>query len=172
MGSIELSSSAVNSMSDQRAVNVAARLKRDVAIYRTAQVLADASACRAGEEPRGLSTMSADDRAWFHQTVRSIVDLYEDMVGIEAPTADDPAEVDNLDRSLSAQLLIWRAHGRDEATARGHRMGVYHPHQDGREGSACRRCGRCVVINLSESPSISGSAINEGCLTEAGKDEE
>lgn len=160
-------------MSDhERAVNVAARLKRDIAIRRTAQVLADALAARGGAELVGLSQMSADDRDWHLKATRSLIDIYEAAMGIESPTAAKPAPV-IPEPCSQATALILRQQGRDAAHERSHDMGIYQTLADGRQMATCRKCARAVVLNLSaDAPSISGSAINEGCLTEAGKDGE
>lgn len=151
-------------MSDQRAINVSARLKRDVAIHRAAQVLADATACRAQQEPRGLTSMPAEERDWFKATARQLVDIYLQITGVQpiAPIGEPPV----IPLSNEASRMILRQQARDAATARGHLMDVFQPIEAGRDGSMCRRCGRLVFIDSA----IYGAAIDEGCLTEAGKD--
>lgn len=173
MLSIDVPAAPVKSMSDERAINVAARLKRDVAIHRAAQTLADAIACRAGETPRGLSVLPADDRDWFKATTKSLIDLYESMLGIEPIATTAPAPQGPAIPAVTNRALILRQQGRDSANERGHDMGTYRPYAEGIEWSVCKACGRSVLIDLSATPSISGSAINEGCLAAVtGKDVE
>ncbi len=169
--SIQAVDSPVNLMSnidpDERAVNLVARLQHDVRIRRAAQVLADALAVRAGAELVGLSQMSPEDRDWYLSTTRSIIEIDATLAGAQPPAAQTRVALPIV---ASSHALILRQRGRDAAQDRGHDMGAYQPLQDGRQMSTCRKCARAVVLNLSVDPSISGSAIDGGCLSAASKD--
>jgi len=170
MSILNLSAPPVNPMTEKDAA-LTARLKRDVAIYRAAQVLADALAWRAGRPPRGLSVMSAADREWHRGTARQLVEIYETAAGIETPlpaAPPDPA-VQQIGRSREAQRLIERQRGRDGARERGHELGLWRlaAEEGGVDEAVCRRCGRPAFIDVTAVPALSGPALVEGCLTAA-----
>lgn len=170
MFSIDTSPAPVNRMSNERAVNVAARAKRDYAIRRAAQVLADATACRAGEQPIGLSQVPTETRDWFLRTVASLIEIYETTVGIPPiPQVAEPPPAVPL--SASGQMQIERSRARMAANDRGHDMGAYRPYAPGIDWSVCRACGQSVVIDVTATPAISGTAIAADCAP-AGKDGE
>lgn len=179
MLSIELSRSPVNSMSDdERALNLSARLKRDVAFHRVAQVLADAIHCRRGESPRGLSTMAPEEREWFKQNARQVVEIFEQMTAARVPDAEADAAAERArvtaertQAALENRMAIERSRASLAAQERGHDMQPWHASLQeigvGINRARCYRCDRHATITLGDDPVLSGSALTEGCLVAA-----
>lgn len=173
MNSVRGSSPPVNSMTEQ-AVDVAARLKRDVAFHRAAQVLADAIACRAGEAPRNLSTMPPLEREWFKQTARQAIETFETLTADREPDAvveQRTREAAKQATARESRISMDRSRARVSAMERGHDLGPWSPSVTG-EMASCVRCSRTVFINLALEPAaIAGPGVTEGCLTAAGREE-
>lgn len=172
MSSVSGSSFSVNSMTE-RAVDVAARLKRDVAFHRAAQVLADAIACRAGEAPRNLSAMPPLEREWFKQISRQLIETFETLTAAREPDAVVEQRTREVEKKATAEtqrMDIARGRARVAAIERGHDLGSWSPSVTGVMAS-CTRCSRTAFVNLSTDPvAIAGPAIEEGCLVAAGEE--
>lgn len=174
MTSIASSSAEVNSMSD---TDLATRLKRDVAFHRAAQLLADATACRLGLPPRGLSTLPPTEASWFRQTARQLIEIFERQTTgrptdaeMDAAAAQQRTDGNRLRRALELRLDQERTRAVLGAMDRGHELGTWtatSPHLD-QERAACRRCGRYVHIDVGAAETLSGPALTEGCLAAAG----
>jgi hypothetical protein len=148
---------------------------------RAAQLLADATLVRRGEPPRGLSTMTVDEREWFKQAARQIVELFELLTSDAPPLAQVQAEARAREESrLRAEtardrrLAIERQRGAVVAAERGHDIRPWFAHGEelgqGREQACCHRCRRLAFIDLAKDPALSGPALTEGCLTAAGEE--
>src|SRR6185436_7070796 len=60
-------------------------LRREVAMHRAAQVLADADHCRDGLSPVPLNRLKPADREWFKQAARNVIEIFEHLtIGREA----------------------------------------------------------------------------------------
>lgn len=156
-----------------------ARLKRDLGMHRAAQVLADASRCRAGLSALPLTQLDADEREWFKQAARNCIEIFETVTIDREPDAvraqrDTDAErrSSRLAQALESRLSIERSEGRVAASDRGHDLTSWQPtgRGEGNEVAHCRRCSRSVAITLGSEPVLSGSALTEGCLTAAEDD--
>lgn len=153
-----------------------ARLKRDHGFHRAAQLLADASRCRAGLAPQPLVSLNPHERAWFKQTARHAIEIFELITQDREPDAEqDKREAvagDNVRRyteALMNRLSIERSRARRAAEQQGHDLGYWNVtgKGDGCEAAYCRRCGKPAAINIGADPILSGSALSEGCLTAA-----
>lgn len=156
--------------------DLATRLRRDVAIHRGAQLLADAVLCQRGEKPRLLSLLLPAEAEWFKQTARNVIETFER----ETTGVDPAAERDAAARALlEAERQRVAVRGRiDEARQRacvatqerGHDVGTWRAlsDKDGHEAAYCQRCNRQVQIDI-DPLIIAGPAVHEGCLTSAGE---
>lgn len=170
----------VNSMTDQ-AVDVVARLKarkRDVAFHRAAQLLADATLCRRGQRPTGLVQMDPDEREWFKQAARNVIEIFEQLTTDRERDVVVEARAREAERQRTAEesrLAIERSRARVGAAERGHDLGSWHCAGTelgrGKEQADCVRCGRTAFIDLSRDRVLSGPALITGCLSAAGTEE-
>lgn len=153
------------------ATDLTTRLRRDVGIYRAAQVLYDADRVRAGLPPQPLTACEPLEREWFKQTARHMVEAFEAQT-VEA--ADRPAQVDaratesmRLAQAARAQMDIERSRAAADASERGHELGTWHPTGNGREAAICGRCARVAQIDMTKQPTRFGAALEQGCITDA-----
>jgi hypothetical protein len=172
-----------------QATDLTARLRRDVAMHRAAQVLADAVSCRDGAAPRPLSTLPPIEREWYRQTSRQLIEIFEtlttgreldaDREAREQREADEAATRDREARrqaaALESRLALERSRGRVQAIDRGHDLGPWHAAGPdlgtGKEQAICVQCGRAVYLDISRAAVLSGTALTVGCIAAAeGKD--
>jgi hypothetical protein len=151
-----------------------AEMKREVGIARMAQVLADAMAVRAGELPRGLSGIPSDEREWYRGTVRSLVEIYESVIGTAAAVLEARQREEEARRAAAAvesRLRIEQQYAAVEAQERGHDMTPWHCSGEelgkGIARASCRRCRRIAVVDIQQQPPRAGLALTTGCLAEA-----
>lgn len=149
-------------------------LKRDIAMHRAAQILADATRCQHGLRPMPLSQLDRLDREWFKQTARNLIEIFETITTERERDADrEQRERRSIDaaRRMENQLYLARAWGVNAARALGHDPGPWTCHGpelgQGRERAQCRTCGRTVFINISSDPPFSGMAVVAGCIRAA-----
>lgn len=177
MKSVEASPPPVNSMTHVP-IDLA-RLKRQHGLHRAAQTLADATLCQRGERPLSLSQMHPDEREWFKQTARHLIEVYELVTQPEREpdSIREKREVEErrLAQSAAQRQDIARGRARVASIERGHDLGSWRAYGDhGQLGAtgvlaSCTRCSRTVFVNLSTDPvGIAGPAIEEGCLVAAG----
>jgi len=149
-------------------------LKRDIGMHRAAQTLADAMRCHQGLSPVPISRLSPDEREWFKQTARNLIEIFETITTEREPDAvretRQMQEVTEA-RALDSSLAIARGRAGAAAKERGHVLGPWHcPGTElgtGRERAECRTCGRTVFIDVFSSPYYSGMAVVAGCLVAA-----
>jgi hypothetical protein len=154
--------------------DLATRLRRDVAIYRGAQLLADAVLCQRGESPRLLSLMPPAHAEWFKQTARNVIEAFErETTGVDAAAERDAAaravlEAERQRVAVRNQIELARMRAVLAAQERGHTIGTWRAisDRDGHEAAYCQRCTRQVQIDI-DPLIIAGPAVHEGCLTSA-----
>jgi hypothetical protein len=161
-----------HSMSDDaRAADLAARLKRDVGISRGARVLAEALAVRLGMTPAAFSSLPADERDWCRRTVRSLIEIYEQVTGITPANVDEVrAKDDEAKRAAVAvqnRLDIERSVAAVRASERGHELGPWQGEGAGVARASCVHCRRVAVVDIHQQPPHAGLALTSGCLSEA-----
>lgn len=169
MSSVASSSPSVNDISMaelQRLTN------RAIGLYRAAQVLADATLCRAGQRPESLKSMDPVEAVWFKQTAAQLIEIFEEITGVSAPPIDKIQRLSAHPREEAINQERQRA--RLAALARGHELATFAPLVAGDihdEGAACVRCLRSVRIVVIDGPPLQitheGAAIEEGCLVVA-----
>lgn len=154
-----------------------ARLKRGHGMHRAAQVLADASRCRAGLPPQPLALLEADEREWFKQAARNCIEIFETVTIDREPDAVQArrqTRQEQLAVALENRLAIERSTAAVRAAERGHELGPWHCDGPdigrGIERALCLRCKRLAGINVGDDPVLSGPALTEGCLTAADKE--
>lgn len=165
---------SVNSM--PLTANLSDRLKRDHAFHRAAKVLADADLLRRGERPLQLNQMRPNERAWYEQTARHLVEIFEAITldkqpdaAIDAELLKEQAIVAQRQRAQEDKRAMDRSRARVAALERGHELGLWRPLGAG-ESALCVRCERAVFLTSSEDPArITGDALLEGCLVAAGE---
>jgi hypothetical protein len=150
-------------------------LKRDIAMHRAAQTLADATRCHQGQSPVPLSRMDPLEREWFKQAARNVVEIFERVTepDRESDADREQREMREVTEQREYDSLIAAARARASAAARqrGHDLGPWHcPGTElgqGRERAECRTCGRTVFIDAFSAPLYSGMAVVAGCLSVA-----
>jgi hypothetical protein len=156
--------------------DLATRLRRDVAIHRGAQLLADAVLCQRGEKPRLLSLLLPADAEWFKQTARNVIEAFErETTGVDVAAARDAAarallESERQRAAIRGRIDEARQRARVATQERGHDIGTWRAlsEKDGHEAAYCQRCNRQVQIDI-DPLIIAGAALHEGCLSDAGE---
>lgn len=157
--------------------DLAPRLRRDYAIHRAAQLLADAVRVRAAEPALPLTLLPPEVRDWYKATARTLIEVFETMTTGREPDAvqaQREVEAAKFAQSLESRLAIERSTARVRAIARGHDLGPWSAAgpelQRGVEQAHCRRCVRAARIALGDDPVLSGLALTDGCLVAADKE--
>lgn len=144
--------------------------ERAVGFNRAAQILADASRCRAGEPPVSLKQLPASEAVWYRQTAEQLIQIFEEITLGKPPARE---EVPRLVHPREEAIGQERQRARLAATQRGHALSTFATVNDGfhDEQAACARCARAVRITVVDGPPLQvthdGDAIQEGCLVAA-----
>lgn len=161
----------MNERSLPQAPPLAERLQRDIAMHRAAQTLADATRCRQGLRPLPLTELDRHDCAWFKQTARHLIEIFETITTEREPDSQrELRERRSVEaaRRLENRLHEARARGAAAAHRRGHDMGPWScpdpERAPGHERAQCQTCGRTVFINIASDPVFSGMAVVAGCM--------
>lgn len=159
-------------------LDLAPRLRRDVAFSQAAQLLADADRSRDGLPRLLLAGLPPKERDYYKATARALIEVFERMTAGKEPDgvlrqreADTTRKNEILARARESRMSIERSRASIVATERGHDMQPWHASLEeieaGVNRSKCYRCQRTATITLGDDPVLSGAALIEGCLVAA-----
>ncbi|HXG70566.1 MAG TPA: hypothetical protein VNJ04_08140 [Gemmatimonadaceae bacterium] len=162
MSSVAISDPPVNPMTTG---DMKREATRAVAFRRAAEYLAIAVRGHLGVPTAEFGQLPPHQMAFFRATAQGLIETFAAIVdGRETPREGEVRRA-----SRESAITIQRQIARIETLKRGHDLSVWrsvagHFHED----ASCQRCGRIVVIVVTEGPQLRtelvGSALTDGCL--------